>query len=81
MAELKSLLGAAMTILGVLLFIYAFFYVATTKGAVGVKGQVTADPIIGTVGFLLILAGPALWFGEVPVNIKKLVEAKTGRKV
>jgi len=81
MAELKSLLGAAITILGVLLFIYAFFYAAITKGAVGVKGQVTADPIIGVAGFLLILAGPALWFGEVPVNIKKLIEAKTGRKV
>jgi len=81
MAGLKTILGAALTILGLLLFVYAFFYVALTKDAVGVKGQVTADPIIGTVGFLLILAGPALWFGEVPVNIKKLVEAKTGRKV
>lgn len=81
MPRLKTLLGAAITILGILLFIYAFFYVMITKGAVGVKGQITADPIIGIVGCLLILVGPALWFGEVPVNIKKLIEAKTGRKV
>jgi hypothetical protein len=77
----KTLLGATITIIGLLLFIYAFFYVAITQGAVGVKGQVTADPIIGAAGFLMILIGPALWFGEVPVNIKKLIEAKTGRKV
>jgi len=81
MKGFRIILGAGVTILGVVLFTYVFFYIAITKGAIGIKGEVTADPIIGVAGFLLILAGPALWFGEVPVNIKKLVEAKTGRRV
>ncbi|MEM1888612.1 MAG: hypothetical protein QXN04_00480 [Pyrobaculum sp.] len=81
MSSIKRTIGAVITLIGLALFIYVFFFIAITQGSVGVRGQVTLDPILGVVGFLLILAGPALWLGEVPVNIKKFVEAKTGKKV
>lgn len=46
----------------------------------GVKGEVTSNAMLISAGFLLILIGSALWLGEVPMNLKKLIEAKTGEK-
>jgi len=77
----KELVGMLITVLGLVLLFYELAYVGLTKGAIGVKGDVSSDAILITAGWMLILVGPALWFGEVPVNIKKMIEAKTGKKV
>ncbi len=76
----KEAVGLLITILAVLLLLYEVFYVNLTRGSIGVKGEITTDAILVSTGFLLILIGPWLWLGDVPVAIKKLVEAKTGRK-
>ncbi len=77
----KEALGLIVTILSLLIFAYEILYVGLTTGKMGVKGDVTTDAVLISAGFLLIILGPALWLGEVPTNIKKLVEAKTGRKL
>ncbi len=77
----REALGLIITILSLLIFAYEILYVGLTTGRIGVKGDVTNDAILISAGFLLIILGPALWLGEVPTNLKKLVEAKTGRKL
>ncbi|MEM0014860.1 MAG: hypothetical protein QXS42_03610 [Zestosphaera sp.] len=77
----KEVLGLVITILSLLIFAYEILYVGLTVGGIGIKGQVAADALLISAGFLLIILGPALWLGEVPANLKKLVEAKTGRKL
>ncbi len=77
----KEALGSFLTVLALAIFVYEILYVGLFTGAIGVKGTVATDAIIITVGWILILIGPALWFGEVPANVKKLIEAKTGRKL
>jgi len=77
----KEGLGVAITIIAVLLLLYELFYVNLTRGGIGVRGQVSTDSILISAGFLLILIGPWLWLGEVPVAIKKFIEARTGRRV
>lgn len=76
----KEMLGAIITIVAIILIFYELLYVNLTRGSIGVKGTVTTDSILMASGFLLILIGPWLWLGEVPVAIKKFIEAKTGRK-
>ncbi len=77
----KEALGLIITVLSLLIFAYEILYVGLTTGRMGDKGVVTTDAMLISMGFLLIILGPALWLGEVPTNIKKLVEAKTGRKL
>lgn len=77
----KEALGLVITVLSLLLFAYEILYVGLVSGGIGVKGQVTTDSILISTGFLLIILGPALWLGEVPTNLKKLIEAKTGKKL
>ncbi len=77
----KEALGLIITVLSLLIFAYEILYVGLTAGKMGDKGVVTTDAMLISVGFLLIILGPALWLGEVPTNIKKLVEAKTGKKL
>lgn len=79
--KVRKVLGIIITAIAIILMLYELFYVNLTKGSIGVKGAVTIDSVLISAGFLLILVGPWLWLGEVPVAIKKLVEAKTGRKV
>ncbi len=77
----KEAVGLMVTVLSLLLFAYEIFYVGLVTGTIGIKGQVTTDALLLSTGFLLIILGPALWLGEVPTNLKKLIEAKTGRKL
>ncbi|MEM1603001.1 MAG: hypothetical protein QXL29_02665 [Zestosphaera sp.] len=77
----KEALGLVMTFLSLIIFAYEILYIGLTEGSIGVKGEVAPDAVLISTGFLLIILGPALWLGEVPTNLKKLVEAKTGRKL
>jgi hypothetical protein len=77
----KEALGLIITVLSLLIFAYEILYVGLVTRNIGVKGSVATDAILISAGFLLIILGPALWLGEVPANLKKLVEAKTGRKL
>lgn len=53
-----------------------------TKGATITREvAVPRDSLIVAAGFLLLLLGPWLWFGDTPVSVKKFVEAKTGRRL
>jgi len=77
----REALGLIITVLSLLLFAYEILYVGLVSGSIGIKGQVATDAILISAGFLLIILGPALWLGEVPATLKKLIEAKTGRKL
>lgn len=77
----KEALGLVLTVLSFVILAYEILYVGLVTGSIGVKGQVATDSILISVGFLMIILGPMLWLGEVPTNIKKLIEAKTGRKM
>ncbi|MFN3268022.1 MAG: hypothetical protein ACK416_02055 [Zestosphaera sp.] len=77
----REAIGLIITLLSLVIFAYEILYVGLTGGRIGVKDEVTSDAILISTGFLLILIGPALWLGEVPANLKKLIEAKTGRKL
>ena len=79
--KVKEGLGVAITVIAVLLLLYELFYVNLTRGGIGARGQVSTDSILISAGFLLILVGPWLWLGEVPVAVRKFVEARTGRRV
>ena len=63
----KQILGIVITLLSLALLFYELFYVNIVFGGIGVKGAVSIDAILLSAGFLLILLGPWLWLGEVPV--------------
>ncbi|MCS7099328.1 MAG: hypothetical protein RMH84_03110 [Sulfolobales archaeon] len=77
----REFIGLVITIAAIALLIYELFYVNLTRGSIGVRGTISSDSVLVSAGFLLILVGPWLWFGEVPVAVKKFIEAKTGRKL
>lgn len=77
----KEILGLVLTVLSFIILAYELLYVGLTTGSIGVKGQVVTDSMLISAGFLIIILGPMLWLGEVPTNIKKLIEAKTGRRI
>jgi hypothetical protein len=77
----REAVGLLITIVALVLLLYELFYVNLTRGGIGVKGQVTTDAILISASFLLILLGPWLWLGEVPVAVRKFIEARTGRKI
>jgi len=77
----KETLGVIISVIAIILILYELLYVNLMAGSIGVKGAITNDAILISLGFLLILIGPWLWLGEVPVAVKKLIEAKTGRKL
>ncbi|MEM2406529.1 MAG: hypothetical protein QXI94_03035 [Sulfolobales archaeon] len=77
----KETLGVIISVIAIVLILYELLYVNLMAGSIGVKGAITNDAILISLGFLLILIGPWLWLGEVPVAVKKLIEAKTGRKL
>lgn len=74
----KEAVGCLLTVLALVLLLYELFYVNLTRGYVGVKGEVSVDTLLLAAGWLLILVGPWLWFGEVPVAIRRIVEIRTG---
>ncbi len=75
------MLGVIITVIAVILILYELLYVNLTVGSIGKKGAITSDAVLIASGFLLILIGPWLWLGEVPVAIRKFIEAKTGKKL
>ncbi|MEO3993537.1 MAG: hypothetical protein QN229_04485 [Desulfurococcaceae archaeon TW002] len=89
----REAIGLIITLLSLLIFAYEILYVGLIGGRIGATVEktigatvektpiVTFDALLISAGFLLILIGPALWLGEVPANLKKLIEAKTGRKL
>ncbi|MEB3861238.1 MAG: hypothetical protein GSR84_03350 [Desulfurococcales archaeon] len=70
----KEALGAALTIIGLLIFLYIIASGAGS-GAIGSKEATSSDAIMTIVAWFMILIGPALWFGETPAVIKR----KAGR--
>jgi len=62
-------LGLAMTVLGILLFIYAMI-AALSKGQIGSKDAWTPDAIAILIGWFMLLIGPAIAFGEAPASVK-----------
>ncbi len=65
--------GAALTVVGLLLFAYAFA-VGAQKGVIGSKDQWTSDAVAVLVGWFLLMIGPALYFGKTPSSIVQAVE-------
>ena len=79
MSVLRRVIGLAITLVG-LAGLFTPYIIC--KGVVGAKNQDTPIAILTAIsGMVLILLGPWLVFGDVPVAIRKFVEAKTGRKV
>ncbi len=76
----KELLGLVITVVTVIILLYEAFYVNLTTGGIGTKGVVSTHAALFSASFLLILIGPWLWLGEVPLAVKKIIEAKTGTK-
>lgn len=70
----KEVLGLIITVIAIGIVFYAYI---STGGVV--KGDIAVAA--GVAGFILILVGPYLWLGEVPVAVRKFVEAKTGAKL
>jgi len=76
----KKIVGAALTIIGIILLAYGVFKgiaaptsVDENRGInlIGSKQDLQADAIAVIVGWFAILIGPALWFGETPAVIRK----------
>ncbi|MGC8982900.1 MAG: hypothetical protein ACP5KA_04000 [Desulfurococcaceae archaeon] len=74
MSAIKKAIGILITVIGVATIIAGF--------AIG-GGRVSGDmaPVVALMGFAVLLVGPWLWLGEVPVAVRKFVEARTGRKL
>jgi len=76
-----EVIGLLITVVALLILAFEILYVGLFTGSIGLKGEITVHSVLTTIGWLLLLVGPALWLGGVPVNIKKMVEARTGRKL
>jgi len=63
-------LGAALTIIGLLLLLYVF-YVGAVNGSIGKPGEMSRDAWLAIIGWFAFLIGPALWAGETPVAIRE----------
>ncbi|MEM4582695.1 MAG: hypothetical protein QXD50_02425 [Desulfurococcaceae archaeon] len=72
--QFKKIAGMIITAISVAILLYAF--IATG----GVVSGIYATSV-AIAGFILVLLGPWLWLGDVPVAIRKFIEAKTGAKV
>jgi len=84
----REALGAALTIVGIVLLAYGFTvgglhgHIGSSvkpvfnkeKGTITVEGSEWASDSISLVlGWFFIIIGPALWFGEVPTALKAKV--------
>ncbi|MEB3774725.1 MAG: hypothetical protein GSR86_07370 [Desulfurococcales archaeon] len=68
--EGKQALGAVITIIGLLLFLYVIA-AGGQANAIGSKEALNTTALAAIIGWFMILIGPALWFGETPAVIKK----------
>ncbi|MCE4602146.1 MAG: hypothetical protein F7C08_00905 [Desulfurococcales archaeon] len=66
----KQAIGAALTIIGLLIFLYVIASGAGS-GAIGSEDATSSDALMTIAAWFMILAGPALWFGETPAVIKR----------
>ena len=76
--EAKQALGAAITLIGILLMLYAIA-AGFQQGQIGnneTKSMAT-DAMAMIVGWFMVLLGPALWFGEAPAAVRP--ESSSGR--
>lgn len=71
----KEVLGLILTVISIIVIVAGF----------AMYGGNIKDPgvafVTALMGFAVILLGPWLWLGEVPVAVRKFVEARTGRKL
>jgi uncharacterized membrane protein len=63
-------LGALLTIIGLILMIYAFV-IGPVHGQIGSKNAWTNDAISMILGWYFIIVGPALYFGEAPAKLRR----------
>ncbi|RUM46929.1 MAG: hypothetical protein DSY37_04130 [Hyperthermus sp.] len=73
-------LGAALTILGLLLFAYAIV-VGASRGQIGSQQHWTSDAVAVILGWFLLIVGPALYFGKTPARLAAQVQASMGKEV
>ena len=76
--DAKQALGAVITLLGILLMLYAIA-AGFQQGQIGTKEvkAMQTDAMAMIVGWFMVLLGPALWFGEAPAAVKP--ESSGGR--
>ncbi|MGC8983464.1 MAG: hypothetical protein ACP5KA_06935 [Desulfurococcaceae archaeon] len=74
MGAIKKAAGILLTVIALATILAGF--------AIG-GGRVSGDMALAValMGFAVLLVGPWLWFGDVPVAVRKFVEARTGRKL
>ncbi|GBF08855.1 hypothetical protein apy_05800 [Aeropyrum pernix] len=68
--EAKQAAGALLTVVGVLLILYAI-YSGFVNETIGSTEKFSADAAAMIVGWFAVLIGPALLFGETPAAVKK----------
>ncbi|MCE4610402.1 MAG: hypothetical protein F7B17_00335 [Desulfurococcales archaeon] len=69
--EPKRMVGMALTVIGILLLLYAIAS-GLMNGQIGTKSTAIAPDVAAfIVGWFAILIGPALWLGEVPAAIRR----------
>lgn len=70
----KELIGLALTALAIIVIIAGF--------VVG-GGKISGDMALAAtfMGFVVLVLGPWLWLGDVPIAVRKFVEARTGKKL
>ncbi|MEB3779224.1 MAG: hypothetical protein GSR85_03225 [Desulfurococcales archaeon] len=68
--EARSAVGAVVTILGLIFMLYVLAKGAST-GAIGSEEAVNRDAALLILGWFMVLAGPALWFGEAPAKVRR----------
>lgn len=72
-AKLRAILGAAVTVVGLVLVVYALA-AGAFEGRIGSEEGFTGHAAAAILGWFMILVGPAVWFGEAPVAITRAAE-------
>ncbi len=71
--ESREILGAIITIIGLLLLLYSLV-IGALHHQIGEAGKFSGDAMAAILGWFLFLLGPALWFGETPAKVKARAE-------
>jgi uncharacterized membrane protein len=67
----KEAAGAAITILGLILLLYALGMGAVNHHIGEGGNKISGDAWATIIGWFLVIIGPAIWFGEAPAKIKE----------